>query len=56
MNKNIHDLLGKYDEAGYGRDGFDREGFNRFGYDREGLNRNGYDREGVSRFQKFTKH
>ena len=49
MNKNIYDLLGKYDEAGY-----DREGYDIWGYDREGLNRNGYDRDGVSRFQKLT--
>ena len=37
MNKQIYDLLGKYDEAGYDRDGFDREGFNKFGYDRDCL-------------------
>ena len=65
MNKNIYDLLGKYDEAGYDREGYDiwgydrfgydREGFNKFGYDREGFNRKGYDRDGFSRFQKFAK-
>ena len=31
MNKNIYDLLGKYDEAGY-----DREGYDIWGYDRDG--------------------
>ena len=48
MNKKIYDLLGKYDEAGYDREGYDIWGYDRDGSDREGFNRFGYDREGFN--------
>lgn len=44
----------RYDDEGYGADGFndigvDREGFNYFGYDGDGYNRRGFDRKGFNR-------
>ena len=48
MNSHIYDLLGKYDDAGYDREGYDIWGYDREGYDKKGFNRFGYDRKGFN--------